>query len=340
MEPIADIKLNISEHVIPGKNILAVEIIPPKAGDFSMGFVDWNIDPPDKNMGIFREVTLHFNDGVSIENPFVETYFNTEIPKQAALTITTELVNHTNKPVSGTLKGAIDKLQFSKPVTLAPGEQKDVSFTPEEFLELNILNPELWWPNNLGRPSLYKLELLFENDREVSDFNEVVFGIRKVEDYINKEGHRGFKINGKKVLIKGAGWTDDLFLQDSHESLEAQIAYVKHMNLNCIRLEGFWGKDQKLYDLCDQNGILIMAGWSCQWEHEQYLGKPVDPLYGGVTEPDEIELIAQSWEDQILWLRNHPLFLSGMWAAIKFLILNWKKSTSKHSINTTLRVPI
>jgi len=300
------LKLNITEYVVPGNNVLALEIIPPQAGDFSIGFVDWNIDPPDNNMGIFREVTLHFNCGVSIENPFVNTDFNTEIPKQAALTITTELVNYTNETVSGILKGAIDKLLFNKPVTLAPGEQKCVSFTPEEFLELNILNPALWWPNNLGRPSLYKLELLFENSREVTDFNEVVFGIRKVEDYINEEGHRGFKINGKKVLIKGAGWTDDLFLQDTHESLETQIAYVKHMNLNCIRLEGFWGKDPRLYDLCDRNGILMMVGWSCHWEHEQYLGKPVDPLYGGITEPEEIDLIAQSWEDQILWLRNHP----------------------------------
>jgi exo-1,4-beta-D-glucosaminidase len=300
------LKLIITKHVVPGNNVLAVEIIPPEAGDFSIGFVDWNIDPPDQNMGIFREVTLHFNGGVSIENPFVKADFNTEIPKQASLTITTELVNYTNKKITGILKGAIDKLLFSRPVTLAPGEQKQVSFTPEEFLELNILNPELWWPNNLGRPSLYKLELLFENSREVTDFNEVVFGIRKVEDYINEGGHRGFKINGKKVLIKGAGWTDDLFLQDTHESLEAQIAYVRHMNLNCIRLEGFWGKDQKLYDLCDQYGILMMVGWSCHWEHEQYLGKPVDPLYGGITTPEEIDLIAQSWEDQILWLRNHP----------------------------------
>ena len=41
------IKLNITEFVVPGNNVLAVHIIPPKAGDFSIGFVDWNIDPPD-----------------------------------------------------------------------------------------------------------------------------------------------------------------------------------------------------------------------------------------------------------------------------------------------------
>ena len=34
--------------------------------------------------------------------------------------------------------------------------------------------------------------------------------------------------------------------------------------------------------------------------------KPIDPRYGGVIEPDEIELVAQYWEDQVLWLRHHP----------------------------------
>jgi exo-1,4-beta-D-glucosaminidase len=50
----------------------------------------------------------------------------------------------------------------------------------------------------------------------------------------------------------------------------------------------------------------MMVGWSCHWEHEQYLGKPVDDRYGGVTCPEDIELIAQSWQDQVIWLRNHP----------------------------------
>jgi len=300
------VKLAITEAIVPGKNTLAVEVVPPKPGDFSIGFVDWNIDPPDNNMGIFREVTLHFNSGISIENPFVETRINPGNPKEAALTVETELVNHSGNNQSGILKGVIDNIHLSKQVALAPGERAVVTFNPDEYHELNLENVELWWPCQLGEPSLYKVKLSFEIGDSVSDSCELHFGIREVEDYVNDGGHRGFKINGKKVLIKGAGWTDDLLLQDNHESLTAQVGYVKHMNLNCIRLEGFWGKDQKLYDLCDQAGILIMAGWSCHWEHEQYLGKPVDPLYGGVTEPEEIELIAQSWEDQILWLRNHP----------------------------------
>jgi exo-1,4-beta-D-glucosaminidase len=77
------------------------------------------------------------------------------------------------------------------------------------------------------------------------------------------------------------------------------------MNLNTIRLEGFWGNNQDLYNLCDENGILIMVGWSCQWEWPASLGKEVDE-FGGIKSPEDIKLITKSWQDQIKWLRNHP----------------------------------
>jgi exo-1,4-beta-D-glucosaminidase len=84
------------------------------------------------------------------------------------------------------------------------------------------------------------------------------------------------------------------------------------MNLNCIRCEGFWGKDETLYDMCDEYGILVMVGWSCQWEWEDYLHKPCDEKYGGATSKEDIDLIAGYWKDQVLWLRNHPAIFIWM----------------------------
>ncbi len=300
------LKFNVSDLVQEGENRIAIEVIPPQRGDFSIGFVDWNVWPPDTNMGIFRDVTLYFSNEVSIDKQYVETKIDKDTLASAELKITAELINHSEKSVTGTLKCDLGDHVISKEVTLDAGGNAEVVFSPEEFPELKISDPELWWPNTMGEPNLHDLDISFESDGKVSDSVHVKYGIREVEDYINEDGHRGYKVNGKKVLIKGGGWTDDLFLQDTHDSLKAQIDYVKHMNLNTIRLEGFWGKDHKLYDLCDENGILIMVGWSCHWEHENHLGKPVDPRYGGVVEPDEIDLIAKSWEEQVIWLRQHP----------------------------------
>jgi exo-1,4-beta-D-glucosaminidase len=299
-------KYNVSKFITKGNNVLAVEVIAPKPGDFATGFVDWNPPPPDRNMGIFRSVRLRLCKGVSIENPFIRTKLNLETLQEAALTISAKLANHEDKTVSGILEGEIESIKFSRAIDIEPQGRKTITFTPKDFPSLNIKNPRIWWPHNLGEQNLYDLHLKFTTNDKISDIARVKFGIREIEEYVNSGGHKGFKVNGKKVLIKAGGWTDDMFLADTRQTIDAQLKYVKHMNLNSIRLEGIWGKDHTLYDLCDEYGILMMVGWSCHWEHEEYLGKPVDARYGGVISEEDIELISKSWRDQVLWLRNHP----------------------------------
>ncbi|MBM1105133.1 hypothetical protein JQC67_03170 [Aurantibacter crassamenti] len=297
---------DISDNIISGINTLAVEVIPPVNGDFSVGFVDWNPSPPDGNMGIFRPVTIELHQGVLIENPFVQTNVDLKTLAQADLTISAELKNDTIQSITGTLKGVIENCVFQQEITIPAKSTTRFEFVTEDFPQLIFENPRLWWPIHLGDPELYDLKLEFTVDGQISSNTSTSFGIREVEDYWLKEIHRGFKINGQKVLIKGAGWTDDLFLMDTDENIEAQVHYVKQMNLNCIRLEGFWGKDHKIYDLCDEHGILLMVGWSCHWEHEIHMGVPVDERFGGVYKPEHIEHVAQAWEEQVIWLRNHP----------------------------------
>jgi exo-1,4-beta-D-glucosaminidase len=300
--------IDITSTILPGTNTLAVEVLPPVPGNFTIGFVDWNPKPPDDSMGIWRDVRLRLTGPVSIHRPFVQTRLNLNTLDEAKLTISAELTNHTKKKLSGILKGEIEQMEFDRPFALEPHETKEISFHPAEHEALSIDSPRLWWPNHLGEPNLYTLKLTATVDGALSDWTEVRFGIREVSDYLNQEGHRGYTINGKKVLIRGGGWVDDLFLIEDPKKVEAQIKYAKHMNLNALRLEGFWGSSQTLYDLADQHGILLMPGWSCHWEWEGYAGKPVDQ-FGGIETPAEMDLIARSLRDQVVWLRNHPSIL-------------------------------
>jgi len=299
-------QFDVSSVAIVGKNVVAVEVAPPKPGDFSTGFVDWNPPSPDRNMGLFRPVRLRFCHGVSIENPFVQSRLDLETLAEADLTLSADVVNHCSEAISGVLEGRIEQMCFRQVVNLAPHEKKTIVFEPQEYEQLHVAHPRLWWPYELGSPEVYQLDLQFVADGQVSDARSIRFGIRDVADYWTPQGHRGFRVNGHDVLIKSAGWTDDLLLAETRECMDAQLRYVQHMNLNCVRCEGVWGIDQTLYDLCDEYGILMMVGWSCHWEHEEYLGKPVDERYGGIVTPEDIELVAQSWEDQLLWLRHHP----------------------------------
>jgi exo-1,4-beta-D-glucosaminidase len=163
---------------------------------------------------------------------------NLETLDEATLTVTAELVNHRQRSISGILEGEIESLRFSKSIDIEPQGRETV-----EFADLKIKNPKIWWPYQLGRPNLYDLNLKFTADGETCDVTDMRFGIRETEDFTNDGGHRGFKVNGKKILIKAAGWTDDLLLADTPQTIDAQLRYVRHMNLNCIRLEGIWGRD-------------------------------------------------------------------------------------------------
>ena len=309
--------LDIDNFILPGANILAVEVFPPKPGDFSIGFVDWNPAPPDKSMGLWRPVKLRLTGPVSLENPVVRSKIDLDSLKHASLTVSALLVNHGKKQVSVTVKGDIAEITFSRSFSLAPRAKQEIVFSPDEYTQLQVQNPRLWWPHTLGLPHLYplKMTVLLDEDGNnsntaavISDRGKIFFGIREVADYINKEGYRGYKVNGREVLLRGGGWTDDLLLTGDRARLDSQFRYITHLNLNTLRLEGFWGNDQTLYDLADRYGILVMAGWSCQWEWENLVGKPVDD-FGGIQTEGEMDLIAQSLLDQVTWLRHHPSIL-------------------------------
>lgn len=307
---------DITPLVRPGTNGLAVKVTAPKPGEPTLGFVDWNPPSPDRQMGLWRGVTVEVTGPVTVEEPFVQTQVDTATLDQAEVTVSAVVRNHALHPVSGILKGTIGTVAFEKPIQLATRGGATVTFTSREFPQLRMDRPQLWWTHDLGQPNLYTLDLAFIADGRVSDQRSILFGIRTVSEYINEQGFRGYMLNGKKILVKGGGWTDPLLLNATPEDERAQIEYVRHMNLNAIRMEGFWGRDQHLYDLCDELGILIMVGWSAQWEWDEVFGAPTDD-FGGIRTPEQMELVAESWKDQILWLRSHPSIVLWVYASDK-----------------------
>ncbi len=309
-------ELDVSGRLVAGRNALAVAVHPPRPGDFTIGFVDWNPRPPDNNMGIWRPVSLRLTEAVSLNDVAVQTDVDIETLESAGIDGLGGGEEPQRRRGMTKVSGRIEKIRFSADVVLAPYESQLVRFTPDDYDVLSVEAPRLWWPYTLGEPNLYSIDadsrggwVRFPTRRETT------FGIRQFGTYFNDEGHRGFTVNGQPVLIRGGGWVDDLLLSDTPEKIDAQLAYVKQMHLNTIRLEGFWGSSHYLYDAADREGILVMPGWSCQWEWEDYLGKPVSEEYGGVLEEEEMDLVAVSLADQVRYLRNHPSIFTWVLAS-------------------------
>lgn len=309
----------INDYIKNGENVIALEVWPPVAGDYTIGFVDWNPFAPDKSMGIFRDVILEINGGITMRSPFVQSKVDKITLDAADLSLQVELENNTENPITGIVSVDYSLGQLEQKVTINGGEKLSCKFTPDHYPQLKVKNVKLWWPNGMGDPNLYDVEFKFIADNNVLNKVSDKYGIREIDSYVDDSGNRVFKINGQFTLIRGAGWVDDLLLKNTDENIEAQIKYVKEMNLNCIRLEGIWGKDETMFDLCDENGILMMVGWSCQWEHSSHLNKPTHVKYAAFENPEDIKLLTSYGESQFLWLRNHPSIFVWMTGSDKFV---------------------
>ena len=275
-------------------NAIAVEVTAPGKDDLGITWVDWNPTPPDKNMGIWREVFLTRSGPVSLRNPFVESRLDAGY-QTAALTIAADLRNVSKRAVNGILRAEIEDIRISQPVALAPGESRTIYFTPEAYAQLKLAHPRVWWPYTMGQPNMYGATLSFSIGDETSDSTTFAFGIREVTSELTAEGSRLFKVNGRRMLIRGAAWTPDFLFRWSSEKLDADLAYVRDLGLNTIRLEGRLDREE-LYEKTDRLGILVMAGWTCCDAWEQWKR----------WRPEQHEVAVASLESQIRVLRKHP----------------------------------
>jgi exo-1,4-beta-D-glucosaminidase len=277
-----------------GKNALAVEIFAPEKNDLGLTWVDWNPTPPDKDTGMWREVFLTSSGDVTLRHPFANAKLDSNY-KSAALTLSAELRNTTDHPVKATLHADLADIQLTQPVELAAKESKIIRFSPEQFPQLKLAEPHLWWPYQMGDPYLYTAKFRVEISDATSDSASINFGIREVTSELTESGGRLFKVNGKRVLIRGAAWAPDMLLRWDSKKLDADLAYVKDMGLNTIRLEGKTDRDE-FFDKTDHLGILVMPGWICcdAWEH------------WNKWTPETKKIAAASMVDQASRLRNHP----------------------------------
>jgi exo-1,4-beta-D-glucosaminidase len=295
-------EFDISPLLISGQaNVLAVETIAQKRNDLGINWNDWNPAPPDKNMGLWRDVYLRATGPVEICYPAVTTHSPAGSLDEAELTIVAELRNASGSGVTGTLEAEIEGGAIRQDISLAPGETRAVRFGPDDFPALRVRNPLLWWPRQMGEPVLHTLSLRFSRGDEVSDTATIRYGVREVTSELDAQGHRVFRVNGKRILIRGGGWAPDMLLRESSARLETEFRYVRDMNLNAIRLEGKMESDE-FYDLADEQGVLILAGWNCcDYWMEWSKWKPAD-----------LAIATASLRSQILRMRSHASMLAWL----------------------------
>jgi exo-1,4-beta-D-glucosaminidase len=290
---------DVTDVLKPGaQNVLAVETFAPTEKDLGINWVDWNPCPPDKDMGLWGEVNLVTTGAVTVRSPMAVTHFADASLTTADLTIYAELHNASAKEIKGVVTGTAAGIHFEKPVQLAAHEDRTVVLTPEQVPALHVKNPKPWWPYQMGDPHLERLTVSFAEQGIKTDEQSVDFGIREVTSELTSNGSRLFRVNGKPILIRGAGWSQDMLLRTDDHRLRDQFHLVRDMNLNTIRLEGKL-ETEEFFRLADEQGILVMLGWCCcdHWEHWKD------------WTPEDLTIASASLRAQMLRLRQHASLL-------------------------------
>ena len=173
------------------------------------------------------------------------------------------------------------------------GEEKIATFSPEEFPQLIINSPKLWWPVNKGPQNLYDLKLTVSVDGKECDSVKTRFGIREiVSDRKTPDKSRVFYVNGKRLFIRGTNWIPEAMLRTSDERTYAELRYSRQSGVNLLRM---WGggiaESDYFFQLCDELGLLV---WQEFW------------MTGDTRHPHDKALYMSNVESTVKRIRNHP----------------------------------
>lgn len=125
---------------------------------------------------------------------------------------------------------------------------------------VKIPKPKLW---SLENPALYRAEFKVYVNGNVTDSDEITFGIRTFEFTSDK----GFFLNGKHVDIKGVCLHHDqgcLGTAVNRRAVERQLEIMQKMGCNAIRTSHN-PPAPELLDLCDRMGFVVMDEAFDEW---------------------------------------------------------------------------
>lgn len=246
----------------------------------------------DRNTGIWRSIYLYPTGAVTLRHPFVKSALRHPDFAQSSQTVSVEVVNPGFSPVECVVTGEIEGRSFSKTVEVDRGCTAEVVFSPEEFKQLVIENPRLWWPVNKGPQDLYTLSMSVSVDGIIADSLETRFGIREISsDTLTPDGSREFLINGRKIFIRGSNWIPEAMLRTDDKRMEAELRYTRQSGINLLRQ---WGggiaESDRFYELCDELGIMV---WQEFW------------MTGDTRHPQDAGVYMANLESTVKRIRNH-----------------------------------
>ena len=200
---------------------------------------DWGPRLPDA--GIWRPIFLRTWDTARLENALM-------------------LQAHHDGVVDVTIRPEIaGESAWSAEITAPDGEVIIIPETTAAEQVIAIQNPQLWWPNGLGKQPLYRVTVrLATGDTRMWRIGLRTMTVSREKDEWGEEFCH--VVNGMKVFAMGADYIpeDNILARVTPERTRRLLEDCKAANFNAIRV---WGggyyPDDAFYDICDELGLLV-----------------------------------------------------------------------------------
>jgi beta-mannosidase len=170
-------------------------------------------------------------------------------------------------------------------------------------LDINLKNPQLWWPNGAGEQPLYNVTaVLLDSIGKELHRKTVETGIRtaEIEELPDSDSlGRSFtiRINGKRIFAKGGNWVpaDPFPSRITEEKYALLLGQARDAGMNMLRI---WGggiyEPETFWHLCNKLGIMVSQDFmlACQ-------AYPDD-------DKNFVELLKKEFTVNACMIRNNP----------------------------------
>jgi beta-mannosidase len=211
----------------------------------------WDWGPKLPPIGVWRDIRIEGYSSAKFEDVHIrQSHENGKVTVSAEIKVDT----WKSEPLSATaILTAPDGNKQTTQVEIANGA----------IANIDVKNPQLWWPQGYGMQNLYQLEVTLQNGKSILDKRTYQLGLRTIQ--LKQEPDQWgesftFVVNGIPVFAKGADWIPaDSFptrLTGTHLEYLIRSAVDAHMNMLRVWGGGLY-ETEAFYDLCDRYGVLI-----------------------------------------------------------------------------------
>ena len=215
---------------------------------------DWDCNDLTVNPGgIFGDVRLLLSTDVYLgrmkATPLVEP-----ADGSARVLCRVEAVNTTGRSLTVSLAAALEPANFPGKATSVERELVLPPGPSELDLWIDVEEPRLWWPWDLGEQHLYSLDLSVREGERILDRLSDRIGLRQVR---TEPGSSAIHVNGTRVFCRGPNYVSEQLQSNmTRARYRTDVRMMREANMNMVRVYCVVEKEE-FYDACDEQGILV-----------------------------------------------------------------------------------